>query len=48
MPATMDRERRWRCEEEDEVGEERMRLKICHASFGLLELLDRALASLAV
>lgn len=40
MRAMMGRER---CEEEVEVGEDRMRLKRCHASLGLLVLLCRAL-----
>lgn len=41
----MGRERRQRSEDEEEVGEERMRLKRCHANFGLLVFLNKALVS---
>lgn len=40
----MDRRQWW--EEEEEVGEERVRLKSCHASLGLLVFLKRASVSL--
>lgn len=41
----MGRERRQRSEDEEEVGEERMRLKRCHANMGLLVFLNKALVS---
>lgn len=41
----MGRERRQRSEDEEEVGEERMRLKRCHANLGLLVFLNKALVS---
>lgn len=46
MRVTMGRELRQRSEEEEEeVGEERIRLKRCHASLGLLVFLNKALVS---
>lgn len=45
MRVTMGRERRQTSEEEVEVGEERIRLKRCHASLGLLVFLNKALVS---